>query len=147
MPTGRWTTPSTRAGDGAAGWSGGAPYDRVIATYAVEEVPWAWVEQTRPGGRIVAPGDASAMSPSLSPLTGGRRRGGCRGWGCSCPPPAPIRGRRSTASATGSPSGRGGPSPAHWRLWWVRRAGICCSRCGCCCPRRAPPPKPARQAR
>ncbi|SCF66056.1 Protein-L-isoaspartate O-methyltransferase [Streptomyces sp. MnatMP-M17] len=43
------------AGDGAAGWPERALYDRLIATYAVDEVPWAWVEQTRPGGRIVTP--------------------------------------------------------------------------------------------
>lgn len=42
-------------GDGAAGWPDGAPYDRVISTYAVDRVPWAWVAQTRPGGRIVTP--------------------------------------------------------------------------------------------
>jgi protein-L-isoaspartate O-methyltransferase len=42
-------------GDGAAGWPPGAPFDRVISTYAVESVPWPWVEQTRPGGRIVTP--------------------------------------------------------------------------------------------
>ncbi|MEU8542976.1 methyltransferase domain-containing protein [Streptomyces sp. NPDC048717] len=41
--------------DGAKGWPDGAPYDRVMATYAVDRIPWAWVEQTRPGGRIVAP--------------------------------------------------------------------------------------------
>ncbi|MEV4342326.1 methyltransferase domain-containing protein [Streptomyces sp. NPDC049590] len=42
-------------GDGNQGWSPAAPYDRVIATYAVERIPWAWVAQTRPGGRIVTP--------------------------------------------------------------------------------------------
>ncbi|MGW8574027.1 methyltransferase domain-containing protein [Streptomyces niveus] len=31
------------------------PYDRVIATFAVDEVPWSWVAATRPGGRIVTP--------------------------------------------------------------------------------------------
>ncbi|MFI8251494.1 protein-L-isoaspartate O-methyltransferase [Kitasatospora sp. NPDC085930] len=34
---------------------GGGRFDRVIATYAVERVPPAWVEATRPGGRIVYP--------------------------------------------------------------------------------------------
>ncbi|MFE2723949.1 methyltransferase domain-containing protein [Kitasatospora sp. NPDC059327] len=34
---------------------GGDRFDRVIATYAVERVPWTWVEATRPGGRIVYP--------------------------------------------------------------------------------------------
>ncbi|MFE7132271.1 methyltransferase domain-containing protein [Streptomyces sp. NPDC057638] len=42
-------------GDGDGGWAPGAPYDRVIAAYAVDRVPWEWVAQTRPGGRIVTP--------------------------------------------------------------------------------------------
>lgn len=42
-------------GDGSHGSRENAPYDRVIATYAVDKVPWTWVEQTRPGGRIVTP--------------------------------------------------------------------------------------------
>ncbi|GLU45895.1 methyltransferase domain-containing protein [Nocardiopsis ansamitocini] len=41
--------------DGTAGWPARAPYDRVIATAAVRWVPYAWVEQTRPGGRVVTP--------------------------------------------------------------------------------------------
>ncbi|MGW4031213.1 methyltransferase domain-containing protein [Streptomyces sp. NPDC004838] len=46
---------TVEVGDGAAGWPPDGPYDRVIATYAVERIPWAWVAQTRPGGRIVTP--------------------------------------------------------------------------------------------
>ncbi|WP_405656953.1 protein-L-isoaspartate O-methyltransferase [Streptomyces sp. RK9] len=46
---------SVQAADGNSGWPAGAFYDRVIATYAVERIPWAWLAQTRPGGRIVAP--------------------------------------------------------------------------------------------
>ncbi|MYR83655.1 methyltransferase domain-containing protein [Streptomyces sp. SID685] len=42
-------------GDGNQGWAPAAPYDRVLATYAVERIPWAWIEQTKPGGRIVTP--------------------------------------------------------------------------------------------
>ncbi|WP_316528469.1 protein-L-isoaspartate O-methyltransferase [Kitasatospora brasiliensis] len=34
---------------------GGGPVDRLHATYAVEAVPWSWVEAVRPGGRIVYP--------------------------------------------------------------------------------------------
>ncbi len=41
--------------DGNAGWPQGAPYDRLIATYAVDRVPWAWVDQIRSGGRLVFP--------------------------------------------------------------------------------------------
>ncbi|MFD7285305.1 methyltransferase domain-containing protein [Streptomyces sp. NPDC059863] len=44
-----------KVGDGTHGDPEGAPYDRLMATYAVDEVPWSWVEQTRSGGRIVTP--------------------------------------------------------------------------------------------
>ncbi|MEU0808006.1 methyltransferase domain-containing protein [Streptomyces sp. NPDC005970] len=43
------------AGDGECGWADGAPYDRVLCTASLHRVPFAWVEQTRPGGLIVTP--------------------------------------------------------------------------------------------
>ncbi|MEU0843209.1 methyltransferase domain-containing protein [Streptomyces sp. NPDC005962] len=42
-------------GDGARGHADRAPYDRVLATVGVRAIPGAWIEQTRPGGLIVAP--------------------------------------------------------------------------------------------
>jgi protein-L-isoaspartate(D-aspartate) O-methyltransferase len=42
-------------GDGALGWEQDAPYDRVIATVGVWDLPPAWLEQIAPGGRLVVP--------------------------------------------------------------------------------------------
>lgn len=42
-------------GDGELGWATGAPYDRVHVTAGAARVPYAWVEQTRPGGVVVLP--------------------------------------------------------------------------------------------
>jgi protein-L-isoaspartate(D-aspartate) O-methyltransferase len=47
--------PGLATGDGADGYRSGAPYDRVHVTCAVERIPWAWIDQTRPGGVIVTP--------------------------------------------------------------------------------------------
>lgn len=54
-------------GDGARGAMEGASYDRVIATMSVRlgQVPYAWVEQTRPGGLIVTPVRAELASGPL----------------------------------------------------------------------------------
>lgn len=47
--------PTLIVGDGLRGHKEGAPYDRLIATMAVQRVPYEWVEQVRPGGVIVTP--------------------------------------------------------------------------------------------
>lgn len=47
--------PHVANGDASLGYPANAPYDRVIGTYAVHEVPYPWVEQTRPGGVVVTP--------------------------------------------------------------------------------------------
>jgi protein-L-isoaspartate(D-aspartate) O-methyltransferase len=56
-------------GDGALGYPARVPYDRVIATVACTQMPYAWVEQTRPGGRIVAPSWALEYHGLLLALT------------------------------------------------------------------------------
>jgi protein-L-isoaspartate O-methyltransferase len=48
--------PVVIAGEGLEGYLPGAPYDRVISTAALRElVPRAWLDQLRPGGRLVTP--------------------------------------------------------------------------------------------
>ncbi|MER7848826.1 methyltransferase domain-containing protein [Kitasatospora sp. NPDC096077] len=47
--------PRRVVGDGLLGHPAGGPYDRIHSTAAVQRVPLAWVEQTRPGGIIVTP--------------------------------------------------------------------------------------------
>ena len=63
--------PVLATADSRSGCPSGAPYDRVIATHAVERVPYAWVAQTRPGGRIVCDvrSAASADLGRLATLT------------------------------------------------------------------------------
>nr|WP_324604282.1 methyltransferase [Streptomyces sp. NRRL F-5126] len=47
--------PRLRQGDGGRGWPEAAPFDRIVSTCAVRRVPYAWVGQLRPGGRLVLP--------------------------------------------------------------------------------------------
>lgn len=55
--------------DGALGYPAGAPYDRVLATAAVQRVPYAWVTQTNPGGRVLTPWGTALDNGALLELT------------------------------------------------------------------------------
>lgn len=46
-------SPALVAGNGLAGVPDRGPYDRIIATCAVAEVPLAWIEQLAPGGAML----------------------------------------------------------------------------------------------
>ncbi|MBD0708588.1 protein-L-isoaspartate(D-aspartate) O-methyltransferase [Streptomyces sp. CBMA291] len=48
-------SPVTVVGDGSRGWRPCAPYDRVLVTAGLREVPAELVRQTRPGGVLVLP--------------------------------------------------------------------------------------------
>lgn len=42
-------------GDGGQGFSAGAPYDRIVATVGVWDLPPTWLEQLKPDGQLVVP--------------------------------------------------------------------------------------------
>lgn len=46
---------SVELGDGALGFPSKAPFDKIVASAAAAEIPEAWKEQLKIGGRIVAP--------------------------------------------------------------------------------------------
>ncbi len=45
----------TLCADGQLGWENSGPFDRIISTCAVEEVPPAWLEQLKPDGILIVP--------------------------------------------------------------------------------------------
>jgi protein-L-isoaspartate(D-aspartate) O-methyltransferase len=53
------TQVEVHASDGRLGWPTGAPYDCVMATVGVDEVPVAWREQVADGGRLLVPVNGS----------------------------------------------------------------------------------------
>jgi protein-L-isoaspartate(D-aspartate) O-methyltransferase len=44
-----------RIGDGAEGWPEEAPFDRIVVSAAVPQVPPALLDQLAPGGRMIVP--------------------------------------------------------------------------------------------
>ncbi|MGH3826252.1 MAG: methyltransferase domain-containing protein, partial [Pseudonocardiaceae bacterium] len=61
--------PRVEVADGAEGFPPAAPYDRVIATCSFPQVPAAWAEQTKPGGKIVTHLYTEFDAGGLVPLT------------------------------------------------------------------------------
>ncbi|MET9400091.1 methyltransferase domain-containing protein [Kitasatospora sp. NPDC002965] len=61
-------------GDGSLGRHRRLPYDRIISTCSVRRVPWAWIEQTRPGGIVLTPWDNPMLCWGLLRLTVERGR-------------------------------------------------------------------------
>ncbi len=63
--------PTVVCGDGTAGWPDNAPFDRILSTAAVVagRLPYAWVEQTRPGGLILTPWGTSYHNGALVRLS------------------------------------------------------------------------------
>ncbi|MGH3767079.1 MAG: methyltransferase domain-containing protein [Pseudonocardiaceae bacterium] len=53
--------PHLTTGDGANGWAEHAPFDRILATCAITQIPPAWIRQLADGGRIVTPLDVGAL--------------------------------------------------------------------------------------
>lgn len=45
----------SQCSDGAKGWPETAPFDRIVSTCAVEEIPQIWLDQLKPGGIMVIP--------------------------------------------------------------------------------------------
>ncbi|MBK9384288.1 MAG: protein-L-isoaspartate(D-aspartate) O-methyltransferase [Planctomycetes bacterium] len=64
---------AVRAGDGREGWPEHAPYDAILCAAAASEIPPAWLEQLREGGRCIAPLDSSDAGQQLELLE--KRRG------------------------------------------------------------------------
>ncbi|MGH3867044.1 MAG: methyltransferase domain-containing protein [Pseudonocardiaceae bacterium] len=57
--------PCLSTGNGANGWAEHAPFDRILATCAITQIPPEWIRQLADGGRIVAPLDAGTSGPLL----------------------------------------------------------------------------------
>jgi protein-L-isoaspartate(D-aspartate) O-methyltransferase len=65
----------SKHGDGYKGWAEQAPFDRIVVTAAVPEIPSILIEQLKPGGILIAPlaktGDLESISQHLTKIIKG----------------------------------------------------------------------------
>jgi protein-L-isoaspartate(D-aspartate) O-methyltransferase len=108
--------------DGREGFADAAPYDRIMATAATEDLQPAWLEQLAAGGLLLAP---LALAPGLAFLVRGTAHQGCfdgrltRGAYFM-----PLRGEEESGAGPGDFTAFSGPLqglPAPWAGWFERR--------------------------
>ncbi|MFI1380635.1 hypothetical protein [Embleya sp. NPDC020886] len=119
-------------GDGAQGHRDSAPYDRVIATYAVDHVPWTWVERLRPGGDLGFPWGRLGHFAVTVGADGRSVTGWLQGLAQFMPACGTAPSRSSTRSAPAAPQTTNAFSPATWHR--CTPTATCCGRCASRCP-------------
>lgn len=60
--------PTLAVADGADGLPAHAPYDRIIATCSVRHIPPAWIEQLRPGGKLLTDVEGTMYAGNIADL-------------------------------------------------------------------------------
>ncbi|MET9401956.1 methyltransferase domain-containing protein [Kitasatospora sp. NPDC002965] len=113
-----------------------SPVDRLIATYAVERVPWSWVGAVRPGGRLVVPwgrlGHVALTVADDGRSASGWVQGLARFMGDRAAGPAPVGGHAGYAAVRGTAAPEvkrvvdrdPAPLAADWNLRFALRVAV-----------------------